>query len=70
MGIQPVKGTEMQGAFSFRVLESDNDSIRIQFENHTTFRYNPCFSDAVGTEMNCIWYIHLPVLVREMNLIT
>jgi hypothetical protein len=50
MGIQPVKGTEMQGAFSFRVLESDNDSIRIQFENHTNLSVQPLFFPSVGTD--------------------
>ena len=50
MGIQPVKGTEMQGAFSFRVLESDNDSIRIQFENHTNLSVQPLFLPSIGTD--------------------
>lgn len=50
MGIQPVKGTEMQGAFSFRVLESDNDSIRIQFENHTNLSAQPLFLPSIGTD--------------------
>lgn len=50
VGIQPVKGTEMQGAFSFRVLESDNDSIRIQFENHTNLSVQPLFFPSVGTD--------------------
>ena len=48
--IQAVKGTEMQGAFSFRVLESDNDSIRILFENHTNLSVQPVFFPSVGTD--------------------
>lgn len=49
-GIQPVHKTEMQGAFSFRVLESGNDSIRILFENHTNLSVQPVFLPSVGTE--------------------
>ncbi len=49
-GIQPIQGTEMQGAFSFRVLESDNDSIRILFENHTNLSVQPLFFPSVGTD--------------------
>lgn len=48
--IQPVQGTEMQGAFSFRVLESGNDSIRILFENHTNLSVQPLFLPSIGTE--------------------
>lgn len=48
--IQPVSGTEMQGAFSFRVLESGNDSIRILFENHTNLSVQPVFLPSVGTD--------------------
>lgn len=48
--IQPIQGTEMQGAFSFRVLESGNDSIRILFENHTNLSVQPVFLPSVGTE--------------------
>ena len=69
MGIQPVKGTEMQGAFSFRVLESDNDSIRIQFENHTNLSVQPLFLPSIGTD-ELYMVIRLPAPVREMNLIT
>lgn len=50
VGIQPVKETEMQGAFSFKVLQSDNDSIRIQFENHTNLSIQPTFLPSVGTD--------------------
>lgn len=49
-GIQPVSGTEMQGAFSFRVLESGNDSIRVLFENHTNLSVQPVFLPSVGTD--------------------
>lgn len=49
-GIQPVHKTEKQGAFSFRVLESGNDSIRILFENHTNLSVQPVFLPSVGTE--------------------
>lgn len=48
--IQPVSGTEMQGAFSFRVLESGNDSIRVLFENHTNLSVQPVFLPSVGTD--------------------
>lgn len=48
--IQPVKGTEMQGAFNFRVLKSDNDSIHILFENHTNLSVQPVFLPSVGTD--------------------
>ncbi len=48
--ILPVQGTEMQGAFNFRVLESDNDSIRILFENHTNLSVQPEFFPSVGTD--------------------
>ena len=48
--IQPVQGTEMQGAFDFRVLESDNDSICILFENHTNLSVQPVFFPSVGTD--------------------
>lgn len=49
-GIQPVQETEMQGAFSFRVLESVNDSIRILFENHTNLSVQPVFFPSVDTD--------------------
>lgn len=49
-GIQPVQGTEMQGAFNFRVLESDNDSIRVLFENHTNLSVQPVFIPSVDTD--------------------
>lgn len=48
--IQPVYGTELQGAFDFRVLESGNDSIRILFENHTNLPVQPVFFPSVGTD--------------------
>lgn len=48
--IQPVQGTEMQRAFSFRVLESGNDSIRILFENHTNLSVQPVFFPSVDTD--------------------
>lgn len=48
--IQPIKDTEMQGAFHFRVLESDNDSIRILFENHTNLSVQPVFFPSIGTD--------------------
>lgn len=48
--IQPVQGTELQGAFNFRVLESDNDSIRVLFENHTNLSVQPAFFPSIGTD--------------------
>ena len=48
--IKPVSGTEMQGAFSFCVLESGNDSIRVLFENHTNLSVQPVFLPSVGTD--------------------
>lgn len=48
--IQPLQGTEMQGAFTFRVLESGSDSIRILFENHTNLPVQPVFFPSVGTD--------------------
>lgn len=49
-GILPVRGTEIQGAFSFRVLESVNDSIRILFENHTNLPVQPVFFPSIETD--------------------
>lgn len=49
-GIQSVQGTELQGAFNFRVLESGNDSIRILFENHTNLSVQPVFFPSVDTD--------------------
>ena len=40
----------MQGAFNFRVLESDNDSIRVLFENHTNLSVQPVFFPSIGTD--------------------
>ncbi|WP_106831654.1 immunoglobulin-like domain-containing protein [Parabacteroides pacaensis] len=48
--IQPVKDTEMQGAFNFRVLETDSDSIRILFENRTNLSVQPEFLPSIGTD--------------------
>lgn len=48
--IQPVQGTKLQGAFSFRVLESKNDSIRVLFENHTNLSVQPVFFPSVVNE--------------------
>lgn len=48
--IEPVTDTEMQGAFCFRVLKSDNDSIHILFENHTNLSVQPVFLPSVGTD--------------------
>lgn len=49
-GIRPVDGTVMDGAFSFKVLESAADSIRILFENHTNLDVQPVFLPSVGTD--------------------
>lgn len=49
-GIQPVSGTEMQGVFSFRVLESGNDSIRVLFENHTNLSVQPVSFPGIGID--------------------
>lgn len=48
--IRPVKETEMQGAFTFRIFESDNDSIRILLENHTDLPVQPLFFPSVETD--------------------
>lgn len=48
--IEPVEDTEMQGAFGFKVLSSDNDSIRILFENHTNLSVQPVFLPSVETD--------------------
>lgn len=48
--IMPVKETEMDGAFVFKVLPSANDSIRILFENHTNLDVQPVFLPSVGTD--------------------
>lgn len=48
--IEPVKDTEMQGAFCFRVLRSDNDSIRILFENHTNLFVQPTSLPSIETD--------------------
>lgn len=48
--IQPVKNSEMKGAFNFRVLDSKNDSLRILFENHTNLSVQPVFLPSVGTD--------------------
>ena len=48
--IMPVKETEMDGAFIFKVLPSANDSIRILFENHTNLDVQPVFLPSVGTD--------------------
>ena len=37
-----VKSAEQDGAFTFRVLDSRNDSIRILVENHTNLTVVPC----------------------------
>lgn len=48
--IQPVKNSEMKGAFNFHVLDSKNDSLRILFENHTNLSVQPVFLPSVGTD--------------------
>lgn len=48
--IEPVEGSEMKGAFEFRILESGKDSIRILFENHTNLSVQPLFLPSVGTD--------------------
>lgn len=48
--IQPVTGSNLKGAFEFRVLESSNDSLRILFENHTNLPVQPIFLPSVGTD--------------------
>lgn len=48
--IMPVKETEMDGAFIFKVLPSANDSIRILFENHSNLDVQPVFLPSVGTD--------------------
>lgn len=48
--IQSVKNSEMKGAFTFRVLDSKNDSLRILFENHTNLPVQPVYLPSVGTD--------------------
>ena len=42
--IVSIKETEMDGAFAFKVLPSNNDSIRIYLKTIQTWRYNRSFS--------------------------
>lgn len=46
----PVKGSELKGAFDFRIVASGSDSIRILFENHTNLSVQPVFLPSVGTD--------------------
>lgn len=48
--MQPVKGSELKGAFDFRIVASDTDSIRILVENHTNLSVQPVFLPSVGTD--------------------
>ena len=48
--IMPVKETEMDGTFIFKVLPSANDSIHILFENHTNLDVQPVFLPSIGTD--------------------
>lgn len=48
--IRPVSGTEHKEAFTFRVLESEEDSLRILFENHTNLTVVPLFFPSVGSD--------------------
>lgn len=48
--IRPVSGTEHKEAFTFRVLESEEDSLRILFENHTNLVVVPLFFPSVGSD--------------------
>lgn len=48
--IRPVKESEMEGAFGFRVVDSANDSLRIVFENHTNLSVQPIFLPSVETD--------------------
>lgn len=48
--IRPVSGTEHKEAFTFRVLESAADSLRILFENHTNLTVVPLFFPSVGSD--------------------
>ena len=49
-GITPIYETEMDGAFTFKVLPSANDSIHILFENHTNLDVQPVFLPSIGTD--------------------
>ena len=40
----------MDGAFAFKVLPSNNDSIRILFENHTNLEVQPVFFPSISTD--------------------
>ena len=48
--IVSIKDTEMDDAFAFKVLSSDNDSIRILFENHTNLEVQPVFFPSISTD--------------------
>lgn len=48
--IQPVKGSELKGAFDFRIIASGSDSTRILFGNHTNLSVQPVFLPSVGTD--------------------
>lgn len=48
--IVSIKETEMDGAFAFKVLPSNNDSIRILFENHTNPEVQPVFFPSISTD--------------------
>lgn len=48
--IVSIKETEMDGAFAFKVLPSNNDSIRILFENHTNLEVQPVFFPSISTD--------------------
>lgn len=47
--IRPVSGTEHKETFTFRVLESADDSPRILFENHTNLTVVPLLNSHSGT---------------------
>ena len=50
MGIQPVKGTEMQGALVLGYWNPITILSAYSLKTIPTFRYNPCFFPSVGTD--------------------
>lgn len=49
-GVQSVKGSEVNEAFTLRVLDSKNDSISILLENHTNLPVQPLFLPSIGPD--------------------
>ena len=73
-GIAPVEGTELDGAIGFKVLASNNDSVRMVFENHTNWDIRSRFVPIVGTEEVyavhplCFFDSSVPIPAKEITL--